>query len=41
MFDAERYNNFKTYLKNVFNAESVADLTELQGKKLLKALGGR
>lgn len=40
-FDAERYNNFKTYLKNVFNADSVAELTELQGKKLLKALGGR
>lgn len=41
MFDAERYNNFKTYLKNVFNADSVAELTELQGKKLLKALGGK
>ena len=38
-FDTDRYNNFKTYIKNVFGVESIGDLTEKQGKQLLKAIG--
>lgn len=37
----ERYANFKTYLKGTFNVESIGELTEAQGKQLLKALGGK
>lgn len=37
---AERFANFKTYLQSNFNVMSIGDLTEKQGKQLLKALGG-
>lgn len=37
-FSAERYTNFKTYLYNTFQVSSIGDLTEEQGKKLLKVL---
>lgn len=40
-FSAERYNNFKAYLKKTFEVDSIAELTEKQGQKLLKALGGK
>jgi hypothetical protein len=37
---ADRYANFKNYLKGTFNVESIAELTESQGQQLLKALRG-
>ena len=37
---ADRYANFKKYLKGTFNADSIAELTESQGQQLLKALRG-
>lgn len=37
---ADRYANFKNYLKGTFNVESIAKLTESQGQQLLKALRG-
>ena len=38
---AERYANFKKYLEETYLVESVGDLTEAQGKHLLKVLGGK
>ena len=38
---AERYASFKTYLKGTFGVDSIGELTEEQGKQLLKALGGK
>ena len=40
-FSAERYNNFKAYLKKTFEVDSIAELTEKQGQQLLKVLGGK
>lgn len=40
-YDADRYNRFKTYLSNNFGANSIGELTELQGQQLLKAIGGK
>lgn len=40
-FSAERYTKFKAYMKENFGCESIAELTESQGQKLLKVLGGR
>lgn len=40
-FSADRYNNFKVYLQNNFGVNSIAELSEKQGKQLLKALGGK
>ena len=40
-FDTDKYNNFKTYLQKVFNVQSIGELTEKQGKQLIKALGGK
>lgn len=37
---ADRYVNFKNYLKGTFNVESIAELTEKQGQQLLKVLRG-
>ena len=37
---ADRYANFKNYLKGTFNVDSIAELTEKQGQQLLKALRG-
>ena len=40
-YSAEKYNNFKNYLKGTFGVESIGDLSEKQGQQLLKVLGGR
>lgn len=40
-FSAERYGNFKKYMKANFGCESIAELTESQGQQLLKVLGGK
>ena len=40
-FDIDRYNKFKQYLKTNFGCDSIAELTETQGQKLLKTLGGK
>ena len=40
-FSAERYTKFKAYMKENFGCESIAELTESQGQKLLKVLGGK
>lgn len=37
---ADRYASFKKYLKDTFNVESIAELTESQGQQLLKVLRG-
>lgn len=38
---ADRYNDFKNYLQGTFGVQTIGDLTEKQGKQLLKALGGK
>lgn len=38
---AERYAKFKVYMKENFGVDSIGELTEEQGKQLLKALGGK
>ena len=38
---ADRYTDFKNYLKGTFKVDSVGELTEKQGQQLLKALGGK
>ena len=38
---ADRYQDFKNYLKGTFGVDSIGDLTEKQGQQLIKALGGR
>ena len=40
-FSSERYTKFKAYMKENFGCESIAELTESQGQKLLKVLGGK
>ena len=40
-FGADKYANFKAYMKQHFGVESIGELTEEQGQKLLKALGGK
>lgn len=40
-YDSDKYTRFKTYMKNTFACDSIGELSEEQGQKLLKALGGR
>ena len=40
-FSADRYNKFKDYMTAQFGVASIGELTEKQGKQLLKALGGK
>ena len=40
-FDGERYNKFKQYLRTNFGCESIAELTETQGQKLLETFRGK
>ena len=40
-YDSEKYERFKDYLQNTFNVNSVGELTEGQGQKLIKVLGGK
>ena len=38
---ADRYASFKNYIKTTFDVESIGELTEAQGKQLLKTLRGK
>ena len=40
-YGAEKYSNFKLYLAKTFGVESIGDLSEKQGQKLLNVLGGK
>ena len=40
-FDPDKWAKFKIYMQNNFGASSIAELTETQGRQLLKALGGK
>jgi len=40
-YDSDKYERFKDYLHNTFNVSSVGELTEGQGQKLIKMLGGK
>ena len=40
-YDADKYNRFKNYIQSTFGVQSIAELTELQGQQLIKALGGK
>ena len=40
-FDIDRYNKFKQYLKTNFGCDSIAELTETQGQKLLDTFRGK
>lgn len=40
-FSAERFENFRKYMKEQFGCSSIGELTEKQGQQLLKVLGGK
>lgn len=40
-YDGDKYNRFKAYIQSTFGVSSIGELTETQGQKLLKALGGK
>ena len=40
-YDADKFKRFKNYMEEQFSCSSIGELTESQGQKLLKVLGGR
>lgn len=40
-YDADKFKRFKNYMEEQFSCSSIGELTESQGQKLLKVLGGK
>lgn len=40
-YDADKFKRFKNYMEEQFGCSSIGELTESQGQKLLKVLGGK